>query len=219
MRFHLTYSGPLKSNKPWNPDDPNDRDKRAGHKHSIRRCFHTQLKRFWEENLFYSGEMMDAAAKDVLPRGVAAWVDDPGARIPMVKVLGEIYGIGLYKFVPLAWKEAGVGCSLRMLCLRREDTVAIGRDLDNRIKTVIDALTRPLDTQGSPLAEDGSILPPQSGEDPFYVLMDDDRRVDHLEVKTDALLDIPEGEDESWVHLVINVELRATVPTVFNSCF
>ena len=60
MRFRLTYEGPLLSSKPLKQDE---RDKRAAHKHFIRRAFHSQLKSFWETSEFLSTHLMDSASK------------------------------------------------------------------------------------------------------------------------------------------------------------
>ena len=46
MEFRLTYQGELFSSQPT--DTQSKVDRRAGHKHSIRRVFHKQLKRLWE---------------------------------------------------------------------------------------------------------------------------------------------------------------------------
>jgi hypothetical protein len=69
--------------------------------------------------------------------------------------------------------------------------------------------------------KDGKPLPPQEGEDPFYVLMDDDRRVNHLEVETDTALepDPDSPANESYVRLVISVEIRPINVYEFNAGF
>ena len=111
-----------------------------------------------------------------------------------------------------------------MLCLRRDHIEAVGsaRDLDNRIKTLIDALTWVPHKDGGPIDDEGNPVKPGPGEDPFfYVLLDDDRQVTHLEVETDtALSPSPEKpEDESFVRLVITVEIRPYSITMSNLSF
>ena len=210
MRFRLTYEGPLLSSKPLKDCE---RDKRAAHKHTIRRVFHSQLKEFWRTNTFLSSHMMDSASKPLLPTEAqdAHWGSEAEKR-PMADVLGDIYGHHDYKYVPLVRKEISLACSLRILCLRRDshDAVLPGRDIDNRIKTVIDALTMVQHKQGQPIGEDLKPLPPGPGEVPFFVLLDDDRQVTHLEVETDTALepDPKNPSDESFVRLVIAVEIR-----------
>ena len=77
-------------------------------------------------------------------------------------------------------------------------------DLDNRVKTLIDALKIPkkreLPDKAAPdLARD---------EDPFYVLLEDDSLVTHLSVETDVLLDPTDpnlGDEDSRVVIAVKV--------------
>ncbi len=77
----------------------------------------------------------------------------------------------------------------------------------------------PLLQQGSPINDDGTPFPPQAGEELFYVLLEDDKHVTHLEVETDTLLYVDPKEDESFVRLVILVELRPYNVNTFNIAF
>ena len=89
-------------------------------------------------------------------------------------------------------------------------------DIDNRLKTVIDALRRPRHAQE--LAGNETA---RADEDPFFVLLEDDKQVTHLEVETDTLLDLPTdgGPDQTRAHLVITVEIRPYDITYFNLAF
>ena len=187
MRFRLTYEGPLLSSQPThktNQDDGTEADKRAEHKHFIRRKFHTQMKAFWAASRLMRDRDIfpwSAATGGLLPEAaLSLWPNDPNAY-RLSDVLARIYTRGNYRYVPLVWKEASLTCSLRFLCIRQDHNSAltIARDLDNRIKTVIDALCIPPPKQGSPI-KDGVALPPQDGEDPFFCLLDDDRQVTTL---------------------------------------
>jgi hypothetical protein len=221
MKFRLTYAGPLLSSKPLDKDQ---RDKRIEHKHRIRRHFHKQLKQYWlHQRFLLTHSEAPAPMFSILPEVARlVWADDPNTRRPLPELLGPVFGHSGYKFIPLVWKENSVACSLRILCLRRdtENAVLPVRDLDNRVKTLIDALTMPLPKQGSPL-ENGSPLAPQEDEDPFFVLLDDDRQITHLEVETDAALELNEKNpsDESFVRLVISVEIKPYTMTMFNLSF
>src|SRR5262244_3733795 len=95
MKFRLTYNGSLLSSRAAkNPNDPNERDRRAGHKHNIRRCFHKQLKALWESNRFLSSHTMDRASLVLLPDSAKhIWEADPSRRLPMSEVLGEAYSL------------------------------------------------------------------------------------------------------------------------------
>lgn len=214
MRFRLTYEGPLLSSKP--PQCPGDRDRRIEHKHDIRRRFHQQLKALWEGNR--SLRELRYPPKSLLPvlpdRAKDVWEAHPRAaeNLTLPEILGPTFGHDGYEYVPLVWREREMVCSLRILLLRRDGPEAVGpgRDIDNRIKTLIDALVMPSFRQGQP-RRNGQPLPPQTGETPFFVLMDDDRQVDHLEVETDTAheFDPANPPNEDYVRLVVTVEFRA----------
>jgi hypothetical protein len=124
MRFRLTYEGQLLSSKPFKDDE---RDRRAAHKHSIRRVFHSQLKEFWRTNRFLNSHKMDRASAPLLPAN--AQVDDQ--KRPMADVLGDTYGHHGYRYVPLVRQEISLACSLRILCLRRDTEDAVLPDALN----------------------------------------------------------------------------------------
>jgi hypothetical protein len=228
MRFRLTYEGSLKSSQPPYDKEGNlTKDKHWMHKHSIRKKLQPQLKRIWQTNQFLRFTKLSPGGGDtsVLPEtSLAVQWGDANRRWPLDDALSECYvhhqEYG-YKYVPLIWKDADLSCSLRILCLRldHDNAVLPGRDIDNRIKTLIDALTMPLAIHGPPL-EDKKPLLATDDEKPFYVLMDDDRRVSHLEVETDHLLaDMPPSVDGSYVRLIITVETRSINTTMFNIGF
>lgn len=138
----------------------------------------------------------------------------------MVDVVGDIYARDGYRFVPLVRKEVSLSCSLRILCLRRDTPTAVlaARDIDNRVKTLIDALTLPM---FAPIDDTGALLPPGPEEDPFFVLLDDDRQVTHLEVEADTALAVNPANpsDESFVRVLIAVSIRPIDVTMFNLSF
>jgi hypothetical protein len=214
MKFRLTYEGPLLSSK---RDDPN---RHIAHKHRLRQCFHGQLKELWRTNRFLSGHTMDQGSQPLLPPAAYPILQAHNGSRPMAEVLGDVYGHHGFRYTPLIWKEAYLACSLRILCLRRDgdEAVASARDIDNRVKTVIDALTPVQLKQGAPQDEAGNTLLPGPDEDPLYVLLDDDRQVTHLEVETDTAL-APDPQNPGsmdFVRLIITVETRVTQATTFN---
>ena len=87
-------------------------------------------------------------------------------------------------------------------------------DIDNQLKTIFDALRKAHDVQGLG-TEDGK--PVEGEEDPFYVLLEDDRFITHLSVTSDMLLDPLESvaDQVAQVRLVITVSVR---PYDVNSC-
>ena len=158
-------------------------------KHAIRREFHGQLKELWHQH---------AILKEQLAHG---WQDHP---------MNQFNREG-YRFVPLISESNTVTCALDVLFLRRDNPghfVVQGGDIDNRIKVLFDALRMPKGKQEVPDR-------PQEGEDPFYVLMEDDKFITGFTVTTDRLL-LPQTSDESPkdVLLVINVHTRVMNPRV-----
>ena len=109
-------------------------------------------------------------------------------------------------------------CSLHLLFLRHDvpgSAIQAG-DIDNRIKTLIDAL-RPPQTQNELVDTDST---PREGEDPFFCLLEDDNQVSGFTVETDTLLEaVDEPSDEGRVKIVVTVELRPYYATPFNLSF
>ncbi|SEP14913.1 hypothetical protein SAMN02990966_04116 [Rhodospirillales bacterium URHD0017] len=217
MRFRLTYNGPLKATQ--GQPGPMHTDKRAAHKHDIRREFHRQLKELWTTNRFLSShEMSPAALQGTMrrPSDPQVWGDDPHTYRPMVDIVAEAYRMNGCRFVPLVRKEISLSCSLRILFLRRDFPASVlnAGDIDNRLKTLIDALRMPSSPAEMPIG-------PQAGEDPFFVLLDDDRQITHVEAETDAALAGPDDRenDPSFARLVITVEVRPYDVTTFNLAF
>ena len=220
MRFRLTYSGPLLSSNPAAPE------KRIEHKHDIRRKIHPQLRELWRTSRPLADKTIrpDPAYWGVLPPNAESIFADmaPKVDIPYSEALARCYEHCGYRYVPLVRKEIDLTCAVRVLVLRRDIPGAVlpGRDIDNRIKTLIDALTMPAPQQGPPM-KNGAPLLPDVEEDPFYVLLDDDRRISHLEVETDTALEVSDvnPSDESFVRLVATIEIRPTRMTIFNLDF
>lgn len=222
MRFRLTYEGELKASQ----KDPigNQHDRLAEHKQGIRQVFHRQLMHLWQTNKFLRERRELKDRKGILSDhrpvgdGSAYW-GDGGDTEPLSEHVANLYPINGYRFVPLVREEISLLCNLHILFLRRDipGGVIHAGDLDNRIKTVIDALrypTNPNELRGNET--------PGPDEDPFYCLLDDDKAVTGLVVETDMLLDPPTGNtdaDQRQVRLVITVEVKPYNVTMFNLSF
>lgn len=219
MKFRLTYEGPLRATQ--NDAREGQPVKHAKLKQAIRREFHGQLKRLWDTNRFLSEHRVYPAHYG-LPARIAegSIMDAPvktaeELKIPLWMAMAELYREYDYRFVPLVREDWHLMCSLDILFLRRDfpGSVIQAGDLDNRIKTLIDALRRP-SSQQELVEEDAT---PGGGEDPFYVLMEDDKQISHLSVEADTLFTPPtKTDDQSQVSLVITVELRTYNQTMFN---
>lgn len=180
VELRLTYAGPLLGASGSNT--------RAQHKHDIRCVFHQQLKRFWEQS-------------HLLTRRTGR-SEEYGPVAPYVDCVAEKYGFGGFRFAPLVTEELGVSCSLDILFLRptAPGEILRGGDIDNRLKTLFDALRRPQNNQE--LA--GNV--PENPEGPFFCLLEDDRLITRVSVETDSLLE-PVGHNPNDVRLVISVKI------------
>jgi len=169
MDFRLTYQGPLLAST--------SKHTRSAHKHEIRKYLHKQLAVLWEvefplKRIANSWNVtMDAATGEN-----RKWtkLDD---------ICDKHTKLG-FRFAPLISGDNGLVCSLDILFLRREtrhgQIVTHGGDLDNRIKTLMDALTIP---QALTAGET-----PEDSENPFFCLLSDDQLITQFKITADRLL-------------------------------
>jgi hypothetical protein len=116
-------------------------------------------------------------------------------------------------YIPLVTEEMCLRCSLDILFLRPEEPGMIIRagDLDNRMKTLFDALRIP-----SNLAEAGGENS-KDGEEPIYCLLEDDRLISEVHITTDHLLMLPHSKEfhANDVFLVIDVKLNVAPHSMY----
>lgn len=195
MEFRLLYSGKVLG--------ASRTDTRPKLKHEIRREFHPQLRRLWENspdlrNIFElaaadyykeqylakRGEQDDDLARQEWDKIIR---DKPRAAREGKEILSREWSRCGYRFIPLVSSKYSLRCSLDILFLRPEEPgfLVQSGDIDNRIKTIFDALRMP-----NSLSEVGDAQP-QEGEDPFYCLLEDDKLISEVRVVTDNLLLLP----------------------------
>lgn len=181
MRFTLTYRGTLRGSRGG-----------AAHKHEVRRALHPQLRELWTHQPLRhkAGTWLDSAPDPNKPEAGTA--------------LHEVEG---RSFAVLVQAPLKLVVELDILLLRAEDPGAIVQraDIDNRLKTLFDALRRPDTAQEIPTK-----WIPTAEERPLHCLLDDDRLITRVNVDTDRLLAPKSAED---VDLTIRVQLRALSPT------
>ena len=226
MKFRLTRFGSL---RPTQHDArPEKDDLLSLHKQEIREEFHGQLKQLWRENKFLREHKVDpnlfgGTFRPVAEQG-AIWSYDTEKLPFMHDVMAKWYpGRNGFNFLPLVPARFDVLVSLNILFLRRDppgSTFTAG-DIDNRIKTIIDALRPPKNPNEYEGYDEGNgkkPIMPKAGQDPFYVLMEDDKQVSHFAVETDTLLDPPSDDDpdKSKAKVIITVELRPYNVSTFN---
>ncbi|MHC4559455.1 MAG: hypothetical protein ACYS80_19345 [Planctomycetota bacterium] len=171
MDFYLKYDGPLKSNA-----GPKD-------KHDIREYFYSQMKRLWEI------EPLKECKCDFL------------VSTNEQCVLKEVDGI---IFAPLVSSALKFICQLDIVMLWPDEPgmlSKVGGDIDNRLKTLFDALQCPDINQIQPVKERFT------NKQPFFCLLENDKLVTGVNVKTHTLL---RGADETDVSVLIHVMVKAT---------
>ena len=187
MRLVLHYRGPLRANGP------------PAHKHDLRQHFHAQLKKLWSQKpLTESPDLLMPKPKD-----------RPG-DYSLLRPMGP------FTFVPLITEEMNVVAELSVTLLQPETPgglITQGGDIDNRLKTLFDALTMPRYSNALP---SGAV--PQSDETPFFFcLLEDDNLVTAVSVRTEQLLE--PDIDSALVDASIHVLTRVTRPTMGNPSF
>ena len=188
VEFRLLYRGMLYSKRT------------VANKFLIRRQLHPQLRRLWSEHPVLRDECERIGAQCMPPH------PDANFRTGIEQIANT--RVNGFTFLPLVREGLFVRCSLDVLFLRRErpGRIWIHGDIDNRLKTLFDALRMPNSGQ-----EIGGEVPGQD-EEPFYVLLQEDDAIADVSVTTDRLLEVPfENQyDREYTVLVINVKLQAT---------
>jgi hypothetical protein len=202
MRFTLVYQGPL-------PASANS----SRHKHqavtSIREQFSRQLATLWDTHIALKALKHEAWGNP--------GEEEPGWGGPHIANVGvpqgeiaKLFGlqsliapihVAHVPYTPLVRKSLNLACELEILFLRQEDPGALilqGGDIDNRIKTLLDALRMPT-------ADEHEASPPQSEH--VYCLLESDTLVASLDVDTDRLL-FPATDRPNEVFLVVGVSVR-----------
>jgi hypothetical protein len=198
LEFRLVYQGLLRSNGD------------SLEKQSIRRYLHRQLYNVWRTKHPLKGREKTVTVGDQYRR----WgIDD----------LANKYAIPGKRLLPIVSEELALTCELDILMLRRDlGALLTSGDLDNRIKTLLDALRLPKPGENM----DGD-------EDPLYCLLEDDKLVSELRVIGDHLFAEPEQVIEhpkvtptgvytanpSHVCAIIHVKIHRTRSTFGNFDF
>ena len=178
MEYRIVYEGPLKANSS------------VADKQHVRRVLHSQLKRLWTQLPLSEHQVCIAP--------------DRKEKKPW-----NIRPVGSFRFAPLVTEELRLIAELNIVFLRPEPPGSLltqGGDIDNRLKTLFDALRMPKAKTEMP---NGDL--PGPDEDPFFCLLEDDNLVSAVTVHTDRLLKATPSR--SHVHLLISVTTKPTVAT------
>ena len=189
MEFRLTYSGPLKAHR-----DDKRLTERSLHVHEIRQKFHAQLKKLWT--------LHPALLPD---RGPHVFISE-GPELPSMHELFKHDG---FEWLPIVTERNGLICKLDILMLRTGAPGDVLHDVDNRLKTLFDALRKAKHPQELGAGPSRGQLSCQPDECPFYVLLEDDRLITHIAVTTDMLLEpVDNCPPDEAVRLFIDVTVR-----------
>lgn len=190
MQFYLTYEGELLGSSNKHPH--------AKHKHEIRKVFHQQLKRLW--------------VADPVLHGLEFARDYTSIRDfktgPAVEMLAEMFSRNGFRYVPLVISKLMALCKIEILFLRPDLPGGLleSGDIDNRLKTIFDALRLPQSSN-----ELGGYTAPDADEDPFYCLLEDDKLIDSVAVTTGLMLQPLPGQQMQREHarVIINVKTHS----------
>jgi len=175
MEFRLLYDGPLQG-----------QNAKAEHKREIRRHLHPQLKCLWTQPPLNESPYL------------LAFPAQPG-KISVVEPRGSV------QFVPLVTRKLDLYAELNVLFLRPEprgQLITDGGDIDNRLKTLLDALRIPRAAQENPPSNESA-----ADENPLFCLLQDDSLVTKVTVEADQLLDTT---DPAHVKAIIQVAVKRT---------
>ena len=176
MEFTLFYQGELRSNGD------------VAHKQEIRRALHPQLRRLWQ--------------LDPLTGCQSHVAYPPNAELSLLEQVAN------FTFAPLISSKLALAAAIKITMLRPErpgQIIQQSGDIDNRLKTLFDALGVPPHANQIPTGD-----APKSDELPFFCLLQDDQLISSVSVDSDRLLSHDESVHKSHVVLLIHVKTRVT---------
>jgi len=165
MKFRLHYRGPLHSNAS------------VDRLQQIRRAIHPQLATLWDSPALAFRKTQDWAH----PSKRATWFRERGSFQCVPLVNQHLYSIATLHITLLRPGEPG-------------SVLTKAGDIDNRLKSLFDALRVP-DVGQIPRGDS-----PQRDETPFFCLLDDDALVTEVAVVTDRLLEPTDNENVVELH-------------------
>lgn len=180
MEFTLLYQGPLKSKGD------------ATHKHELRTIFHLQLKVLWQQ------KPLNAYPEFLKP-------DPPKGKLSILRQ------VGTYTFAPLVCEALKLVAEINISPLLPDtpgSLISQGGDIDNRLKTLLDALRMPKVEAELPKNKKS-----KPSEYPFFSVLEDDALITKVSVDTDRLLQEVSGKH---VHLLVRVRTKSVEGTWFN---
>jgi hypothetical protein len=157
MQFRLLYEGPIAPRQRIN----------VGELHNLRMALHPQLKALWRYK-----PISDVAhiLRETAPPGDVAILERSNNVL----------------FAPLVTQKNNLACELSITLLRQQppgQLLGQGGDIDNRLKTLLDALRMPNTAEAQQ-----AHIETRPDDDPIHCLLQDDGLVTKVNVETDRLL-------------------------------
>ncbi|HEY2811378.1 MAG TPA: hypothetical protein VGJ00_08335 [Rhabdochlamydiaceae bacterium] len=176
MEFYLKYQGVLKSNA--SPQD----------KHALRKHFHRQIKCLFDmdENLHKRENWsLEAPASE----------DE--------KTMYCIVQKEAFHFAPLISSKLFLLAEIDITLLWSDlpGQIIGNGDIDNKLKTLLDALSCPVHSNQL------TGLVPAEGEKPFYCLLEDDKLIQNINVRTHTLFDCNDKKEQ---FVLLHVKSKCT---------
>ncbi len=186
MELTLFYRGDLGSNKG------------AKQKQELRQAFHQQLSMFWDQH----------PLKDM------RWLWEKNHKL--YKEHCDVTShIGDFQFIPIVSKFMYMVADINIELLRSEPPGTINAqsgDLDNRVKTLLDALRAPKNLDELPKNSS-----PKKDESPFFCLLEDDELIHKFSVTSRRWLE-PNVSPRETI-LIINIKTSITRVMAYNEGF
>jgi Holliday junction resolvase RusA-like endonuclease len=157
-------------------------------KHALRKHFHPQLRQLWNQPPLSNFSSFYESSLDQMESSIT-------------------YRVGKFRFTPLVCTGLHLVARLDITLLRPEapgSLITTGGDIDNRLKTLLDSLKIPKERSALPK---GSF--PNTDEDPFFCLLEDDNLVTEIAVRTKQLLE-PEYQKGEVVVLLEVTTLKTS---------
>lgn len=200
IEFRLLYSGQLLSS--GNQGHPAE-------KHAIRRIFHPQIRRLWSIKpslrilarhshlgIYARAAGFRRATEIDVPLPAQMQEHEQESFELAIKSMGKKWAKAGYDIVPLVTSKLVLQCSIEILLLRPDEKRFVFEqgDIDGQVKTLLDALRMPDNTD-----ETGGASP-TADEKPLFCLLEDDRLVSEVKVTSDQLLMLPEQRGNLNAH-------------------
>lgn len=195
MEFTLKYRGPLPGGNAAG---------KVEYKHALRKAFHKQLADYWQR---------DSRLRDLKPKEFQAARKSERYKYDVVRPVQGTQNFFFHfkcsgiEFVPLVIRIRYMECHLAIDWHRHDPPGTIlseSGDIDNRLKTLFDALRMPQHESELPVG-----CKHRGG--PFFCLLEDDSLITRLSVNTSQILGKGQyGPND--VELTLNVTVRPRYP-------